>query len=114
MAEQPSIKASGKLALRRAEARNLTDMDPVVYPNQEQGPEDELVVQVGAGDGRTISANDETWEPRDFDYRDNGYKGAIVAAEQVAEAEDVNPTLVVGAQHLEDHRKALRRLTDQG
>lgn len=112
MTEKPDIPFSGRVAHRRALARDLSDHDPIVYPEDEEKPEP-TGIQVGGGDG-VINPNTDSWDPRDFVYRDNGYKGAVVAAEDVAAAENVNPGLEVGAEHLEKHRKALRRLTEEG
>lgn len=85
----------------------MSGKDPIVYPERDQKSVPKAI-QVGTGDGRERSS----WQPKDFDYANNGWKCPLVASEKVSEEERMDPQLEVGGEHLKRHRASLRSLTD--
>lgn len=100
--EDPVIPNTPRLRYHRDQVRNLTDQDPVVYG-------EETIIQ---GNAVQVAASLRNWLPKDYTYRDHSFTGAIVAAEKVVDKENLHAHLEIGSEHLEKHRKALRRLTE--
>lgn len=86
----------------RRQALRVRTMDDPVLRKPEAAPEE---------DGSIRVTDDDMWAPQAFDYQNNSWKGAKLAAEGVAKAERIAPDLDVGAEKLDEHRKAMRDLT---
>ena len=78
------------VTVQRKDLRVLVDCDPMALSKVESDGS----IQVGDG-----------WEAEAFDYENNGYKGAIAAAEVVFETEGMKPAMIVGGDLLAKHRQ---------
>ena len=56
------------------------------------------------GGGITV---DDDWGAVVYDYANNGFKGAYVAADQVSGSEDQKPAMEIGGELLDQHRHEL-------
>lgn len=85
----PIISTPGVTEGRKA-ARILLDCDPMAPSKREADGS----VQVGDG-----------WAPEAFDYANNGFKGAVAAAEDVFDAEAMKPAMIIDGAKLTEHRQ---------
>lgn len=97
MSFTPFLPREVRVAASRFLLTELLKQDPMLKPEDIED------------DGHSVQMEDE-WGANDYDYENNGFKGAHRAAELVSLAEDHRPALLVGQEFVLKHRDDLKKL----